>query len=98
MTLHIVNRSPFQHSALRECLEVITEADTLVLIEDGTYAASKSFSEGRKLEQVMASGRAYALREDLRARGIENQAQAKVIDMDEFVALCTQYNPIQSWF
>ncbi len=81
MTLHIVNRSPFQHSALRECLEVMQDADTLLLIEDGTYAASKSFDRESKLERIIANGRAYALREDLRARGIENQAQTKIIDM-----------------
>jgi len=96
MALHIINRSPFQHSALRECLEVISAADVLVLIEDGVYAASKPTATKGKLAHIIRSGRAYALQEDLLARGIE--PQTLVINMDEFVTLCTEHNPIQSWF
>jgi len=96
MALHIINRSPFQHSALSECLDVISETDILVLIEDGTYASSKPTADEDKLAHIISSGRAYALREDLSARGIV--AQTHVINMDEFVTLCTEHNPIQSWF
>jgi len=96
MALHIINRSPFQHSALRECLEVISSTDVLVLIEDGTYAASNPAAHEDNLARIIRSGRAYALQEDLLARGIE--AQTLVINMDEFVTLCTEHNPIQSWF
>lgn len=99
MTLHIINRSPFQHSALRECLEVISEDDAVIFIEDGVYAASSALFEGaHELARVMENERIYALREDILARGIKHQEKINIIEIDGFVALCAKHNPIQSWF
>ena len=85
--LHIVNR----RSALDRCVEVAAPDDTIVLIEDGVYAAASS--SGRSIKFLEADARARGLGELL----AEGSSAASSIDYHEFVALTTRHQPIVSW-
>ena len=38
--LHTINKSPFQNSALENCLRLARDGDVILLLEDGVYAAA----------------------------------------------------------
>ena len=90
MTLHIVNQSPHASSALGDCLEAFAEGDALLLIEDGVYGALTPRS--------LPAGNVYCLKADADARGITAKPPVKIIDETRWVSLCTEHNPIVSWF
>ena len=92
MTLHIVNQSPFAGSALSDCLNAFNPGDALLLIEDATYGAND-----QRLVNLPA-GTAYCLAADALARGINTPATVTSIDDARWVVLCTEHNPIVSWF
>ena len=90
MTLHIVNQSPYSGSALGDCLETFTDGDALLLIEDGAYAAAG--------QQNLPGSNIYCLKADAEARGISIKSPIEGIDETRWVSLCTEHNPIVSWF
>lgn len=96
MTLHIVNQSPFSSNALQDCLENFAQGDALLLIEDGVYALQGDFF------RAIPGARIYCLQVDTAARAQQATASAKpnveVINDVRWVQLCTQHNPIVSWF
>jgi len=92
MTLHIVSKSPYSSKALADCLGAFAEGDALLLIEDGIYALS-----GRMPESIAASP-VYCLQADAEARGLPIPEKIEAIDDARWVELCTQHNPIVSWF
>ncbi len=100
MTLHIVNRSAFQDSTLSQCITAAAATDVIVLIEDGVYGTLSASNDWNALKPIAEDLRCYALTEDLLARGLNDKAEASIqtININEFVALTTQHNPIQSWF
>lgn len=81
---------------MSECIKVAQPADAIILTEDGVYAAASVQAE--KLQSFVKAGSIFALAEDLLARGVEASEGIKSINTAEFVNLCTQHNPIQSWF
>lgn len=91
MTLHIVNQSPFAGSALSDCLNAFHPGDALLLIEDGVYAAADQRAQ-------LPAGTTYCLGADARARGVTIPETIENIDEARWVALCTEHNPIVSWF
>ncbi|GAA5442583.1 protein TusB [Microbulbifer sp. NBRC 101763] len=96
MTLHLVSKSPFSSSALRDCLQSFAEGDALLLIEDGVYALRHDAL------QTLQNSAVYCLEADAAARGQRELAAIvsgiKMIDDAGWVKLCTQHNPIVSWF
>lgn len=92
MSLHIVSKSPFSSTALADCLAAFTDGDALLLIEDGVYALAARTSD------APAVGPVYCLESDARARGLEIPDSVEAIDDAHWVALCTEHNPIVSWF
>jgi len=83
-TLHTVNRV----SALASCLQTAADDDSILLIEDGVYAATQP--QPRAL---------LAIDVDVQARGISSRLteNTKVIGYAEFVELTVQHNPIVTW-
>lgn len=83
------------HSAagLRRCLGRALPDATLLLLEDGVYAA---------LAPPAGPVRAlYVLAEDLAARGLGEADLAPgigIVDMKSFVALTIVHSPIVGWF
>jgi tRNA 2-thiouridine synthesizing protein B len=99
-TLHIVNRSPTQPSAMDRCLKFSSKKDSLLLIEDGVYFALPSTLSKIKQSLNTVDITLYALEEDLVARGIHKQIDEciHIITYDGFVELTTTHNKSSSWY
>ena len=98
--LHIVNKSPFEHSALRSCLRLIKKGAGILLIEDGTYAALSGTPAAATLSNAMGDVSVYALRPDMRARGLDESRAIdgiSLVDYDGFVELTIEYDKVNSW-
>lgn len=98
MTLHIINKSPYQDQCLQDCLRVCKSGDELLLIEDAVYAAIPGTPHAQLLKD---SGlRFYALSVDINARGLTNRDIDPAIATSdlEFVALTVKHSAIQSWY
>ncbi|MBF0169999.1 MAG: sulfurtransferase complex subunit TusB [Nitrospinae bacterium] len=95
--LHTVNKSPFGHSALDECISMAADGATILLIEDGVYAAKAGASYEGKLKAAMGNVKVAALGPDLAARGITACIEGvTVVDYDGFVELVAE-NKMTAW-
>ncbi len=96
MILHTVNQSPFDKQALTDCLNRCGKNDSILLIENGVYAA---LEDGQFFSNAVVH-KIYALEEDVTARGLSTKIlpQVELIDYAQFVELCTKHSLIQSWF
>ncbi len=94
--LHIVNKSPFQNDSFISCMGHASAESTVLLIEDGVYAALQGSSVADKLG---AGARVVALQSDVAARGIAaNLAEGiETVDYDGFVELVEVNDRVQSW-
>jgi len=83
-TLHLVNNP----TALQSCLDVASDGDSVLLIEDGVYGAT---GEVTKSLLVLAP--------DVEARGLKKRIPntVKSINYDKFVALVETHKPIVTW-
>lgn len=90
--LHLFNKPGLSGAVAR-----VRDGDTVLLIEDGCYAARDG--DGR-MEKLRARAAVFALRADLVARGIAESRLAAgvgVVDHDGFVAHCARCSPVVSW-
>ncbi|MED5294396.1 MAG: sulfurtransferase complex subunit TusB [Pseudomonadota bacterium] len=96
MILHTLNRSPLDSSVYLQALAAMTEADCLLLIEDGVLGCLPA--QAGRWPQL--TGRVFALREDLASRGLVDACSDSitVIDIQEFVALTEQATKVVSWY
>ena len=96
--LHIVNKSPYERNTLDAVLR-IAQSGSLLLIEDGVYAATTGNSAAGKLTQAMGQLKVYALKADLEARGMADRVLEGVnlVDYGGFVDLVTEHSTCQSW-
>lgn len=94
-TLHIVSKSPHGSQALARCLAALGEHDGILLIEDGVYGLTALMESGKQAPVSV-------LKPDMQARGLlsENLDGDKVelIDYQQFVSLCADYQKSVSWF
>jgi tRNA 2-thiouridine synthesizing protein B len=96
--LHTVNKSPFESNTFDACLGLAKDGSTILLIEDGVYAATAGTGVAEKIKN--ASGISFAvLGPDLQARGVEGKLAdgIKVVDYDGFVSLVAEHDTVQSW-
>ena len=96
--LHTVNKSPFESNTFDTCLGLAKSGSTVLLIEDGVYAATSGNSASEKIAN--ANGISFAvLGPDLQARGLENKLAdgIKVVDYEGFVNLVAEHDTVQSW-
>jgi tRNA 2-thiouridine synthesizing protein B len=94
--LHVVNKSPYERDALATCVGYCRDGDTLLLIEDGVYAAVAAGKAAAKLQGLKVA----ALSPDLQARGIGEDklvAGIQLVDYAGFVDLVTTTDRVQSW-
>lgn len=99
MILHTVNKSPFSNSSMADCIRFCADADSVLLLEDGVYAAQKKSKFVFLLKQK-STVNFYALEADIKARGLIGQTHelVSIINDNEFVSLATTHNCVQSWF
>lgn len=98
MVLHTVCQSPYQHSALQQCLTFISAPAALLLLEEGVYAATAAAAP--HLQGLPGGIDVYALETDLLARGLSSQINPaiKVIDDRAFVELSVTCERMQAWY
>lgn len=94
--LHTVNTSPFQTHALQQCLSLLNEQDSLLLIEDAVIATQAKHSLLTELTELAQQGRLKVLTSDLQARGIDNLIGRKCSYTD-FVTLVTEHSSQVAW-
>ena len=97
--LHIVNKSPFERNALSACIRLAEEGSSILLIEDGIYAAMQNTSVADQVST--ASGlKFYVLGPDMKARGMNEDKLIdgiNVVDYGGFVDLTAEHDIVQSW-
>ncbi len=94
-TLHTVNQPP-SNDALASCLACLNPGDSLLLLEDGVYAACEPYAAA-----LRNSGCAlYLLEADADARGIVGRVDPaiKAVDYRGFVELAVACDRVQSWY
>jgi len=93
--LHTVNKSPFEKNSLETCLRIAVEGSSVLLIEDGVYAAMNGTSLNGALNDAGNRLQFYVLGPDLAARGLSESDVMDVIeivDYDGFVDLVTGHD------
>ena len=97
--LHTVNKSPFEKNALQSCLTYAKDGSSILLIEDGVYAALEGTKFSETLKKAMASKSVYALQPDLEARGVKDKVieGIKLVDYAGFVDLVVENDKVQAW-
>jgi tRNA 2-thiouridine synthesizing protein B len=101
LLLHTVNKSPFEKGSLNTCLRLAKQGSSILLIEDAVYAAMQGTAIESKISEAVKQYRMYALRPDLKARGLDEGRLlngVKVVDYDGFVDLVAEHDTVQSWF
>ena len=96
MILHTVKTSPLQTFALVDCVNLIAENDTLLLIEDAVIASQAQHSCSAELKLLSEQGRLKVLVADLEARGIENSIGESCNYLD-FVNLVIKHKSQLAW-
>ena len=97
--LHIINKSPYERNTLDSCLRLAREGSTLLLIEDGVYAALKGGASEARVREALGRLKVCALAPDLEARGVKDAAidGVTLVDYGGFVDLVAENTSVQSW-
>ncbi len=98
--LHTVNKSPFERSSLESCLQHAKAGSSVLLFEDGVYAAMQGTVVAEKVKAAVQDRKVYALGPDLKARGLDDGRLIDgitVVDYDGFVDLAAESDKVQAW-
>lgn len=97
--LHTVNKSPFDNKTLETCLKFAKQGSTVLLIEDGVYAAARDTAVAKQMQDALKRVTICALKPDVEARGMQNRVMdgVRLVDYGGFVDLVTENNAVQSW-
>lgn len=95
--LHTVNKSPFQNSALENCLRLARDGDVILLLEDGVYASAAGTVKSSLIEQAVKRHAVYAIEADLKARGLDKLVkEVRIASYGDFVDLVEKH-PVHAW-
>ena len=98
--LHLINKSPFERNALDSCLRVAKSGDSILLIEDGVYAALAKAAHAEQITGRMDDFSFYVLGPDVAARGLDDTPLIEgvaTVDYEGFVDLVAETDATQSW-
>jgi tRNA 2-thiouridine synthesizing protein B len=98
--LHLINKSPFERTALDSCLRLAMPGGSILLIEDGVYAALENAAHAEKIAGRMEDFSFYVLGPDVAARGLGDTPLIEgltIVDYEGFVDLVTEHDVTQSW-
>jgi tRNA 2-thiouridine synthesizing protein B len=98
--LHTVNKSPFERNSLESCLKFAQNGSSVLLIEDGIYAALKGTSAEGQVKAALDNLKVHVLGPDLAARGFNEERViegVKVVDYVAFVDLAAENDKVQAW-
>jgi tRNA 2-thiouridine synthesizing protein B len=99
-TLHTVNKSPFERSALISALNHLRPGDALLMLEDGVVGARKGSAFAGLFESAAKGCGIYVLGPDLVARGMGEKdviQGARLVDYGGFVDLVAGHHRTQAW-
>jgi tRNA 2-thiouridine synthesizing protein B len=95
--LHTINKSPFQNSALEDCLRLARDGDVILLLEDGVYASAAGNIKSSLIEQAVKRHAVYAIEADLKARGLDKLVKdVRIASYGDFVDLVEKH-PVHAW-
>jgi len=98
--LHLINKSPFDRNALDSCLRLAEAGSSVLLFEDGVYAAMRHAASSDAVITRMEDLTFYVLGADVSARGLDDISLIdgiKVVDYGGFVDLVVEHDVAQSW-
>lgn len=98
--LHLVNKSPTDRNAFDTCFRMATPGDSILLIEDGVYAALANAAFANKITSRLEDFSFYVLGPDVAARGLVDKPlidEINVVDYAGFVDLVAENEVTQSW-
>ncbi len=98
--LHIINKSPFDRNALDSCLRLASPGSSILLIEDGVYAALANADHAQRITDRMKDFSFFVLGPDVSARGLSDSpliAGIESVDYEGFVDLVAEQDVAQSW-
>jgi len=98
--LHLINKSPFDRNALDSCLRLAQAGSSVLLIEDGVYAALGNADSAKAVRERMGDLTFYVLGPDVSARGLDDSPLIDgidVVDYGGFVDLVVEHDVAQSW-
>lgn len=99
-TLHTVNKSPFETTSLDKCLQYARGDASVLLIEDGVYAALKGTRVESQVRTAADAVKVYVLAPDLHARGFSEDRVIEgigIVDYAGFVDLAAENAKVQAW-
>lgn len=93
--LYTINKSVFSDASLASCLRIALAGSSILLIENGVYAALPSSPIALDSKKY----KIYALGADLKARGLSDQIKPEItiIDYAGFVQLSIDHDQVQAW-
>jgi tRNA 2-thiouridine synthesizing protein B len=93
--LYTLNKSAFGDPSLASCLRIALAGSSILLIENGVYAALPS----SPIPIDSKKYKIYALDADLKARGLNHKIKPDitVIDYAGFVQLSIDHDQVQAW-
>lgn len=98
--LHLVNKSPFERTNLKACLERAAPGSAILLYEDAVCAALRGTAVAEWLAGAVNAFDIFVLQPDLAVRGLD-PAQViqgvKPIDYNGFVDLTVERGTVQAW-
>ena len=98
--LHLVNKSPTDRNAFDTCFRMASPGDSILLIEDGVYAALANADFASKITSRLDNFSFYVLGPDVAARGLGDTSligDISVVDYEGFVDLVADNEVTQSW-
>lgn len=98
--LHLINKSSFERNSLDSCLRLAKSGDSILLIEDGVYAAAAETEHAEKISSRLEDFTFYVLGPDVDARGLGDKSLidgVTVVDYEGFVDLAAEHEVTQSW-
>ena len=98
--LHLINKSPFERSTLDSCLRLAKRGSSILLIEDGVYAALENTTHSEKISSRLEEFSFYVLGPDIAARGLGDTSLIEsltVVDYEGFVDLVAEHDVTQAW-
>ncbi len=98
--LHLINKSPFERNALDSCIRLAKPGASILLREDGVYAALAKAAHAAIISGRMKEFTFYVLGPDVAARGLNDTPLIEgidVVDYEGFVDLVAEHDVSQSW-
>lgn len=95
--LHLINKSPFESMSLEDCLKYANKGASILLYEDGIYAAMPGTAFADRMSGVTSDYKVYVLKEDMQLRGVDKVMDGITeVDYAGFVGLVEE-SKTASW-